>query len=98
MQTCTNCHQQSADSAANCVSCGFELAEYSQTAVALRRIQYNPRISNVIVAVADDACSACKDAQATYAKGDAPPLPVEGCSHKYGCRCFYEPVMEEIYP
>jgi hypothetical protein len=25
-------------------------------------------------------------------------LPVEGCSHALGCRCFYQPVLDEIYP
>ena len=27
-----------------------------------------------------------------------PTLPVEGCSHGLGCRCYYEPVLTEIYP
>jgi hypothetical protein len=27
-----------------------------------------------------------------------PELPVRGCSHKNGCRCFYEPFLTDIYP
>lgn len=98
MQTCTNCHHQSPDNEANCVNCQKPLAEFSETAVALKRIQNNPRIKNVILANAGDACPACREVQGTYYKENAPALPVEGCSHALGCRCFYEPVLEEIYP
>ena len=66
--------------------------------MALKRIQSNPRIQNVIIANSRDACPACQEIQGTYYKQDAPALPVEGCSHALGCRCFYEPVLEEIYP
>ena len=98
MQTCSNCHHQSPDTAEQCVNCNKPLSEYSETAMALKRIQANPRIGNVIVANFRDACPACQEMQGTYHKDDAPPLPVEGCSHALGCRCFYEPVLEEIYP
>ena len=98
MQTCSNCHHQSPDTEELCVNCGKTLSEYSETALALKRIQSNPRIENVIVAISGDACPACQEMQGTYYKDDAPSLPVEGCSHALGCRCFYEPVLEEIYP
>ena len=98
MQTCSNCQRQSADSDELCVNCGKLLAEYSEAAMALKRMQSNTRVQNVIIANTDDACPACRDKQGTYYKGDAPALPVAGCSHALGCRCFYEPVLEEIYP
>jgi len=98
VQTCSKCHQQSPDAAELCVNCKAELAVFSETATALKRIQANPRVKLVKVAVSGDACPACRQAQATYAKEQAPALPVEGCSHGGGCRCFYEPVLEDIYP
>jgi hypothetical protein len=45
-----------------------------------------------------DACPACLEAAHTYDKDSAPRLPVEGCSHGLGCRCFYQPYLDEIYP
>lgn len=98
MQICTNCDHQSPDTAQDCENCGRSLAEYSEQAVALRRLQANPRVTNLVVANSGDACPACREMQGTYAKDDAPQLPVEGCSHALGCRCFYEPMLEEIYP
>ena len=98
MQTCSKCHQQSPDTASECENCKADLSEFSTTAVSLKRIQANERIKYVRVSVADDCCPACRQALATYAKEEAPPLPVEGCSHAHGCRCTYEPVLETIYP
>ena len=66
--------------------------------MALKRIQSNSRVQNVIIANSRDACPACQKMQGTFYKQNAPALPVEGCSHALGCRCFYEPVLEEIYP
>lgn len=98
MQICSKCNHRSPDSADLCENCKADLREFSTRAVALKKIQANPRISNVIISVAGDACPACVAAQATYAKDEAPPLPIEGCSHAQGCRCFYQPVLETIYP
>lgn len=98
MQTCTNCYAQSPDDAADCVKCGKPLHEYSSTAQALKRFQDNPRVQLVHLSVGVDACPACLAVQGTYAKHAAPALPVEGCSHENGCRCFYDPVLDEIYP
>ncbi len=66
--------------------------------VALKRFQENSRVRNVRLVVAHDACPACKNMEGTYDKNQAPNLPVEGCSHENGCRCFYEPMLDEIYP
>ena len=98
MQICSKCQTQSPDSAINCLGCNADLRLFSETAVALKRIQDNPRISYVRIAVAHNCCPACREAQGAYDKESAPKLPIEGCSHPLGCLCFYEPVLEEIYP
>jgi hypothetical protein len=98
VQTCSKCQTQAPDSARFCAGCQADLNEWSETAVALKRFQNNPRVEYVLVAVASDCCPACREAQGAYAKNETPRLPVEGCSHEHGCRCFYEPFLVEIYP
>ena len=95
MQTCSKCNAASPDNAITCVNCHAELDEYSATAVALKRLQANPRVRSVRVTVANDACSHCYELMKTYPKDQVPHLPHQGCSHENGCRCFYEPVLEE---
>jgi len=80
------------------VNCGADLSETSATATARKRFQSNPRVRLVRVIVSHDACPACQEKEATYPKDAIPILPVEGCSHELGCRCFYQPILEEIYP
>jgi hypothetical protein len=63
--------------------------------VALKHFKANPRIRAVRVSVAHDACSFCYTMLNTYPKDQVPPLPHKGCSHENGCRCVYEPVLEE---
>ncbi len=98
MQTCSKCQAQAPDNSNLCPQCGADLALWSETAVALKRIQENPRISYVRIGVSHNCCPACREVQGAYAKENAPKLPVEGCSHAQGCRCFYQPYLEEIYP
>ena len=98
MQTCSKCHAQSPDSARNCTQCGVDLGKWSETAVALERLQANSRVIYVRISVAGNCCPACREAEGAYAKDAAPKLPIEGCSHGLGCRCFYQPVLDEIYP
>ena len=98
MQTCSKCNAQSPDTESICVSCQAELTEFSGTAVALKRLIDNPRVLNIRLVVADECCPACREAEGTYAKDHVPKLPVMGCSHALGCRCFYEPMLSEIYP
>lgn len=98
MQTCGVCNKQSPDDVTICGRCGADLREKSQTALALERMRANDRVSLVRVSVMDDACPACDALQGAYTKDKAPSLPVEGCSHALGCRCFYEPVLTEVYP
>jgi hypothetical protein len=68
------------------------------TAVALKRFQTNPRVLKVRIMVMHDCCPACREAEGAYKKEDVPRLPVEGCSHNLGCRCFYQPQLDDIYP
>jgi phage FluMu protein Com len=98
MQTCSRCNTQSPDNAILCGSCQSDLREYSTTAVALREFQQNPRVKYIRVSVGNDACPACHAMQGTYAKDKAPTLPHASCSHDHGCRCFYEPFLDELYP
>lgn len=98
MQTCTRCFTQSPDSVHICPKCQADLNELSSTAVALKRILSNPRVRTVRLAVPVDACPACQAVEGTYPKDKVPALPVEGCSEPNGCRGFYEPLLDEIYP
>ena len=95
MQTCSQCNASSPDNAHTCVNCQADLAAFSETAVALKRLQDNPRVRAIRISVAYDACSFCYERMNTYPKDQAPRLPHAGCSHENGCRCFYEPVLEE---
>ncbi|MGB8212245.1 MAG: hypothetical protein WCE68_01685 [Anaerolineales bacterium] len=95
MQTCSKCNAISPDAALACVHCQADLAEFSATAVALKRMQENPRVRLIRVTVAADACSYCYERMNTYPKDQVPRLPHAGCSQENGCRCFYEPVLED---
>ena len=95
MQTCSKCNASSPDNASYCIHCATDLREYSATAVALAHFRANPRVKAVRVTVAGDACPVCYGAMKTYSKDEAPHLPLEGCSHEHGCRCFFEPVLSE---
>lgn len=98
MQTCSKCQSQSPDSATECVNCHANLSEFSVRAVALKRFENNPRVKYVRIVVAHDCCPACREAEGAYEKGAVPALPVEGCSHALGCRCFYQPFLDELIP
>lgn len=98
MQICSRCNTSVSDTAQECPQCKSDLKEFSVTAVALKKLVDNPRVFAINLAISDDACPACQAVQGTYAKGEAPLLPVEGCSHPAGCRCFYQPLLTDIYP
>ena len=98
MQICSACRAQLKDHIEYCPKCNLPLSEYSSTTVTLQRLHENPRVNNVRIAVSIDACPACKQVQGMYPKDKAPVLPIEGCSHSNSCRCFYQPILEEIYP
>lgn len=65
---------------------------------ALKRMQENPRITKVVVVVPDDACPACMEVFGTYEKDNVPRLPMDACSHPLGCRAYYQPFIDELYP
>lgn len=69
-----------------------------ELAAVLQRLRDNPRVSRVIVSVAEDACPAGAAMQGNYLKDDVPSLPVEGCSHAISCTCYYQPVLNDIFP
>lgn len=98
MQICSRCQTQSPDQAIDCPKCGVNLKQFSTIAVSLQKFRDNPRVKNLRLVVAHDSCPACQAMEGTYAKEKTPTLPVEGCSHTHGCRCFYEPMLDEIYP
>ena len=46
-----------------------------------------------------DSCPVCKAYDGAYEfDEDVPILPHEGCSHPYGCRCSYAPVLDRFGP
>ncbi|GAP20198.1 hypothetical protein LTAR_00386 [Leptolinea tardivitalis] len=98
MQTCSICHTQVPDSVDVCPACKADLSTLSEQAAALKKYRSNPRVQSLRVAVAADCCPACRKLEGTYSKEDVPILPAKGCSHENGCRCFYEPILNEIYP
>ena len=98
MQTCSLCNASSPDEAIKCTNCQAELALHSTTNHALKRFRENPRVKAVTVATTDNACSYCYEQLGTYQVDEVPPLPHKGCSHTNGCRCFYIPVLNDIYP
>jgi hypothetical protein len=98
VQTCSRCNTESPDTTVTCSGCGADLRESSTVATTLRKFRENPRVKAVNVIVHADACPACQEIQGTYPKDQAPMIPVEGCSCEGGCRCFYQPLLEEIFP
>ena len=98
MQTCSKCQTQSPDSAIECSNCKADLRDWSEAAVALKRYEENPRVRLIRIVVYDNCCPTCRQVKGGYEKGHVPKLPVQGCSHELGCRCFYQPFLDEIYP
>lgn len=98
MQICSRCQTSSPDHATSCPACGASLPEFSTVRVSLKRMLENPRICAIQVSVAGDACPSCQAKQGTYTKENAPLLPHPGCSHANGCKCYYEPILTEVFP
>jgi hypothetical protein len=71
----------------------------NKTAIeALKKFQQNPRVIHIRLITHADCCPVCASHEGTYEKNCVPSLPIEGCSHPGGCRCFYEPMLNTIYP
>lgn len=98
MQTCSLCIHQNVDTATECKFCDADLSQHSTASRARVTLQENPRVSRIRLIVADDACPACRELEGDYAKNDLPDLPTRGCSNPHTCRCFYEPMLVEVYP
>jgi len=75
-----------------------EVWENSEAAKSLQRMRANPRIKYIVVCVPEDACPACQNLTGTYPKDQVPRLPYEQCSHPLGCRSYYIPYLDEIFP
>jgi len=72
--------------------------ENSPGAKALKTLQDNPRVKYIVVAAPADACPSCQQLAGTYEKDEAPRLPISECSHPLGCRSYYMPYLDDIYP
>jgi hypothetical protein len=72
--------------------------ESSPAAQSLERMLANPRIKYIVIIVPEDACPACQNLTGTYPKDQVPRLPIEKCSHPLGCRAYYLPYLDEIFP
>lgn len=70
----------------------------AEAEAALKRMQENPRITKIVVVVPADACPACQEVFGTYEKDKVPRLPMDECTHPLGCRAFYQPFIDELYP
>ncbi len=98
MPKCAECNAQIPENTRRCPNCGADLERRVTLASTLTRFRGNPRVNLVRVSVADDCCPACATLQGAYPKDKAPILPQAACSSPRGCRCFYEPVLNDIYP
>lgn len=98
MQICSQCHFSNPDAAVKCKNCQADLSQWSNLAILRKELQENIRVSHIRIAVSGGCCPACSQVEGVYQKETVPLLPVEGCSHNLGCRCFYLPVLDELYP
>jgi hypothetical protein len=64
---------------------------------ALEKIR-NGLATKVRILANVDSCPACRALEGAYEFENVPQLPVEGCSHPDGCRCFYAPVLDRFGP
>jgi hypothetical protein len=63
----------------------------------LERIR-NGLATKVRILASHDSCPVCKALEGAYEFDEVPELPLEGCSHPWGCRCSYEPVLDRRGP
>ena len=75
-----------------------DMWEDSPAAQSLKRMIANSRIKYIVIVVPEDACPACQNLTGTYPKDQVPRLPFEKCSHPLGCRSYYLPYLDEIFP
>ncbi len=93
-----NPDQPSQERAAKLTDRTDDIWETSEAAKSLERMRANPRIKYIVVVVPEDACPACQNLTGTYPKDQVPRLPYEQCSHPLGCRSYYIPYLDEVFP
>lgn len=98
MANLTKRGQQPANSPTKLTDRNLDAWENSPAAAALKRMQANPRIKAITISAPSEACTVCQQLTGTYPKDQVPRLPIELCSHPLGCRAFYIPVMDTIFP
>jgi hypothetical protein len=98
LQTCSRCQTRSSDVQNICPNCQASLKDFSTFAIALSKFLDNPRVIAIRISAPKNACPACNQIGGAYSKEFVPSLPIQGCSEDGGCRCFYEPVLEENLP
>lgn len=64
----------------------------------LENIQSGGIATKVRILANHDSCPVCRSVEGAYAFDDVPELPLEGCSHPMGCRCFYAPILDRHGP
>jgi hypothetical protein len=64
----------------------------------LERIVRGGIATKVRILANDDCCPICRSVEGAYEFDDVPELPLEGCSHRMGCRCYYAPVLDRRGP
>lgn len=98
MQTCSKCSTQWPDTTEYCGVCNSDLSVWSTMAIALKSYQENPRVTYIRVINNGNCCPACQELYGAYAKDNVPSLPVKECSHGEGCRCSYQPFLNDVFP
>lgn len=74
-----------------------EVERRKEQNLALEKIR-NGLATKVRILVAPDACPVCRAFEGAYEFGDAPELPLEGCSRVGGCNAVYAPVLDRFGP
>jgi len=72
--------------------------EETEAAKSLRRMQQNPRVKYIVINAPRDACPLCQNLTGTYPKDQVPRIPHPLCSNPDGCKVFYSPYLDDIYP
>lgn len=79
---------------------GVESLEKSAAAhrEILEKIRNGGIATKVRILANHDSCPVCNSFDGAYDFDAVPALPLEGCSHPNGCRCFYAPVLDRRGP
>ncbi len=96
LNRCPHCLKPIHVPAGDCPHCGAHLDLTPEQALEILR--KNPAVKAIRIIVNRDACAACMYVEGTYPPDQVPLLPVPDCSHPLGCRCYYEPLLDDIFP